>query len=329
MSEADDANDPQGLLYLTGRYLEHLRINNFAEDTIYFRAKALRYFRQFCEQLGITQARQVTRAVMVNYQSYMFHYRKENGRPLTIGTQHHRLNVIVAFFSFLTKEALILYNPAADLDMPRKEYRLPKTILSVPEVEAVMNAPDITTPMGIRDRAIIEVLYSTGIRRKELCNLDIGHLDFDRGLLRVEQGKGKKDRFVPVGERALTWTQKYLADVRPLLCPSLNEQACFLNTLGCRITPGRLGSHVHEIIEKAEIGKSGSCHLFRHSFATHLIENGCDVRYVQAMLGHSSLETTEIYTHVSMRQLKKAHDRYHPARIPIQSDPDSSETTQE
>jgi len=316
MQESQDASDPQGLLYLTGRYLEYLRVKNFSEETIYARAKYLRYFRQFCEQINITQARQVTRAVMVNYQSYLFHYRKENGKPLTIGTQHHRLSVVMSLFSYLTKEGLILYNPAADLDLPRKEHRLPKAVLSMSEAEAVLNTPDVNMPMGIRDRAILEIFYSTGIRRKELCDLDIGHIDFDRGLVRVEQGKGKKDRFVPVGERALQWTEKYLAEVRPRLCPSLNEQACFLNTLGCRMSPGRLGSHVHDIIEKAEIGKSGSCHLMRHTFATLLLENGCDIRYVQAMLGHANLETTEIYTHVSMRQLKLAHTRHHPAKMP-------------
>lgn len=319
LKESQAAADPQGLLYLTGRYLEYLRVHNFSEDTIYSRAKYLRYFRQFCEQIGITQARQVTRAVMVNYQSYLFHYRKNDGKALTIGTQHHRLSIVVGFFSYLTKEGLILYNPASDLDMPRKEYRLPKTVLSVREIEAVMTVPDINTPMGIRDRAIIEVLYSTGIRRKELCGIDLGHIDFDRGLVRVEQGKGKKDRFVPVGERALQWLEKYLAEVRPGLCPSLNEQAVFLNTLGQRITPGRLGSHVHNLIVNAEIGKSGSCHLFRHTFATLLLENGCDIRYVQAMLGHANLETTEIYTHVSMRKLKQAHDQYHPAKLPGQA----------
>lgn len=316
MEESKEAHDPQGLLYLCGRYLEYLRIKHFSEDTVYARAKALKYFRVFCENLGITQAREVTRAVMVNYQSYLFHYRKEDGKALTLGTQHHRISDVVGFFSYLAKESLIMYNPAADLDMPRKEYRLPKAVLSVNEVEAIMSVPDISTPTGIKSRAIIEVFYSTGIRRKEMCNLEMNQIDFDRGLLRVEKGKGRKDRFVPIGERALKWVEKYLVEVRPLLCSSMNEPALFLNTLGYKMNPGRLGSHVHDIIEKAELGKSGSCHLFRHTFATVLLENGCDVRYVQAMLGHSKLETTEIYTHVSMRKIKEMHQRCHPARMP-------------
>lgn len=219
-------------------------------------------------------------------------------------------------FSWLTREGLILYNPASDLEMPRREFRLPKVILNASEVEAIMNVPDLETPGGVKLRAILETLYSSGIRRQELCNLSLGDVDYDRGLLRIEQGKGHKDRFSPVGERALHWIEKYLAEVRPRLLPSMNEPALFINSEGRRITPGRLGSQVGEIIRAAGIGKVGSCHLFRHTFATLLLENGCDVRHVQAMLGHAKLETTAIYTHVSMKALKEAHSRCHPARLP-------------
>ncbi|MDD5198416.1 MAG: tyrosine-type recombinase/integrase [Terrimicrobiaceae bacterium] len=220
------------------------------------------------------------------------------------------------FFSWFTKEGFILYNPASDLEMPRREFRLPKIILSASEVEAIMNVPDVEIPDGIKFRAILETLYSTGIRRAELCGLSLGDLDYDRGLARIEQGKGHKDRFVPIGDRALKWIEKYLGETRPRLCPSINEHALFLNVEDRRMSPGRLGSHVGEIIRKAAIGKVGSCHLFRHTFATLLLENGCDLRYVQAMLGHAKLETTEIYTHVSIRALKEAHARHHPARMP-------------
>ena len=310
------ADDPQGLLYLTARYMEALRVRNFTEQTLYGRGKMLRYFRVYCEQIGVTQARQVTRAVMINYQSYLYHYRKEDGKALTIGTQKAWLSCVTAFFSWLTREGLALYNPASDLELPRREVRLPKIILNAAEVEAILNVPDLSTPMGIRDRAILETLYSTGIRRQELCNLRLGDLDYDRGLVRIEQGKGHKDRYVPIGDRAVQWIEKYLLEVRPRLCPSLNEQAIFLNTLGTRMNANRLGSQVHEIIRAAGIGKTGSCHLFRHTFATLLLENGCDVRYVQEMLGHSKMETTAVYTHVAIKTLKEVHSRFHPARLP-------------
>jgi integrase/recombinase XerD len=309
-------DDPQSLIHLTGRYLEHLRVRSFSSETVYGRGKTLRYFRGYCEQLGLTQARQVTRAVVLNYQGHLYHYRKGDGTALTIGTQKSWLAAVASFFSWLTRESLVLYNPASDLDLPRKELRLPKSVLNAHEVETVMNVPDLSTPLGIRDRAILEVLYSTGIRRTELCHVNQGDLDFDRGVLRVEQGKGKKDRYAPIGERAVKWIEKYLVEVRPRLCPALSEPALFLNTLGLRLNPNRLGSQIHVIIAAAGIGKKGSCHLFRHTFATLLLENGCDVRYVQEMLGHSKLETTAVYTHVSIRTLKLMHAKYHPAKLP-------------
>jgi integrase/recombinase XerD len=309
-------DDPQGLLYLAGRYLEYLRVRNYSSQTIYSTGKMVRYFRVFCEQVGVTQARQVTRAVVINYQSYLYHYRKQNGLALTIGTQKHWLHSVAGLFSWLTKEGLILYNPASDLELPRSEFRLPKTILNASEVEAILNVPDLSTPEGVKFRAILETLYSTGIRRTELCNINMGDLDYVRGLLRIEQGKGHKDRFVPIGERAVKWIEKYLAEVRPRLLPSMNEPALFLNAGGRRTTPSRLGSQVSEIIRKASLGKTGSCHLFRHTFATLLLENGCDVRYVQEMLGHTKLETTAIYTHVAIKTLKDVHSRFHPARMP-------------
>ena len=163
--------------------------------------------------------------------------------------------------------------------------------------------------------------------RSELCQLNQGDLDFDRGVVRIEQGKGNKDRYVPIGERAVRWIEKYLVEVRPKLCPALNEPALFLNTLGTRMNPNRLGSQVHEIISAAGIGKKGSCHLFRHTFATLLLENGCDVRYVQEMLGHSKLETTAVYTHVSIRMLKAMHAKYHPAKLPAACDPEPNPVT--
>jgi len=208
-------DDPQSLLYLTGRYLEHLRVRNFSDQTLYGRAKYLRYFRVFCEQLGLTQARQVTRAIILNYQSYLFHYRKEDGLALTIGTQKHWLAVVVSFFSFLTKESLILYNPASDLELPRKELRLPKNVLTAQDVEAVMNVPDLQTPLGIRDRAILEVFYSTGIRRQELCKLKRNDLDYDRGIARIEQGKAR----------------------RTVMCPSVNAPSSGLKSIWSKCAP--------------------------------------------------------------------------------------------
>jgi integrase/recombinase XerD len=199
--------------------------------------------------------------------------------------------------------------------MPRKEFRLPRAILNVSEVEKVISKPDITTSFGLRDRAILEVFYSTGIRRGELCNLNLGDVDFERRVMRVQQGKGRKDRYVPIGRRALLWLEKYLLKSRPHLGRRQDDQALFLGIHGQRVVPGRLAGHIHGIISRARLGKTGSCHMFRHTFATLLLENGCDLRHIQLMMGHVKLETTAMYLHLSMHELKAAHEKFHPARL--------------
>lgn len=305
--------DPQGLLYLMARYLEYLRVRHYSPQTVYLRSKTLRPFRLFCEQAGLTQARQVTRAVIFNYQTYLFHYRKRDRHPLAVETQNHWLSVVAGFFAWLTRQSLIIYNPASDLEYSRAPQRLPRAILSAAEVAAVFNAPDAATPLGLRNRAIIETLYSTGMRRAELCGLDRNDLDFERGLVFIDQGKGRKDRLIPIGERALKWIDRYLTEARPLLGSSVAETAVFLNTRGERVNPNRLGSQVRDLLRRAGITKRGSCHLFRHTMATQLLEAGCDIRHIQEMLGHSNLESTKVYTQVTVSHLKAVHQKYHPA----------------
>ena len=166
-----------------------------------------------------------------------------------------------------------------------------------------MNTPDINDLFGLRDRAILEVLYSTGIRRSELMSLSKYSIDGERGTLTVRQGKGHKDRIIPIGERAIYWVEQYQNKTRPLLesCSKAEEESdvLFLTKEGEMFSANRLSHLVKTLVEKANIGKSGSCHLFRHTMATLMLENGADLRWIQAMLGHSSPETTQIYTQVS------------------------------
>lgn len=251
----------------------------------------------------------------MDYQTHLYYYRKKRGGPLANSTQRQWLMAVASFMGWLTRQGIIPFNPASDLEMPRTEHRLPKAILSHHEVERVLRVPDVTRPFGLRDRAILEVFYSTGIRRNELCQLNLTDLDFHRGVLRVEQGKGRKDRYVPIGARAVQWVERYLTHSRPRLGKLGDPVALFLGTTGRRVHPGRLAAHVHQLIVQARLGKTGSCHLFRHAFATTLLESGCDIRHIQVMLGHAKLETTAIYIHLNMRDLKAAHDKYHPAKF--------------
>ncbi len=179
-------------------------------------------------------------------------------------------------------------------------------------MSAILSVPNVTDPLGIRDRAMLELLYSTGIRRSELARLQLRSLHGERKTLHV-QGKGGRDRIVPVGDRALAWLDKYLAQVRPLLAVHAGEQALFLTGYGRGFSANSLGNLIKQAIRKAHPDRAGNCHLLRHACATHMLEHGADVRIIQQLLGHAKLETTQIYTEVSIKLLQDVHARTHPA----------------
>ena len=179
-----------------------------------------------------------------------------------------------------------------------------------------MQLCEIEEPIGLRDRAILEVLYSTGLRRMEIIALKLYDLSLDRGLLLVRQGKGHKDRYVPIGERAIAWLEKYIREGRPLLAGwSQDGMTVFLTAQGEPFSRDHLSFAVKERVDAAQLGKTGSCHLFRHTMATLMHENGADIRHIQAMLGHEDIRTTEIYTQVAIRALQKIHAATHPAAM--------------
>ncbi|MFC1641669.1 site-specific tyrosine recombinase XerC [Myxococcota bacterium] len=308
-----DPNDPDGLYVWMKRYLEALRVKNYSPRTVDNRESYLGFFIQWCETRSILRPQEVTKPILERYQRHLFHLRKENGRPLSFRAQHARLVPVRGYFKWLTRQNVLLWNPASELELPRLERRLPKHVLTATEAEQVLEQPNISDPMGVRDRAILETLYSTGIRRMEVINLSVYDLDAERGTLMVRLGKGKKDRMVPIGERAILWIEKYLNDVRPTLVVPPDESTLFLTNLGDALSPNRLTQMVREYIDAAELGKRGACHLFRHTMATLMHDNGADARFIQEMLGHVELSTTQIYTQVSIRKLKEIHALTHPA----------------
>jgi integrase/recombinase XerD len=294
-------------------FLEARRTRNYSAEGVEGSEKRLRFFLAWCEERSITRAQDVTRAVLEQYQRALFYRRKGNGRPLAAITQHGLLQVVAFFFQYLVRRHHILVNPATDLELPKLEQRLPLAVLSPEDVAAIVSLPDLSDPCGVRDRAILETLYATGVRRAELVRLGVYDVDRSRGTVTVWQGKGKKDRVIPIGERAVVWIEKYLADARPALETAASGETLFLSSYGEALSKDYLTHEVRKYIEDARIGKRGSCHLFRHSMATAMLERGADIRYVQAMLGHAHIKSTEIYTHVAVAKLKAVYERTHPA----------------
>lgn len=279
------------------------------------RHMALQRFVAWLDERAITEPVQITRPVIERYQRHLYLARKPNGQPLSVQTQLAALHALIAWFRWLTRQRHIPYNPASELELPKPPKKLPRAILSVAQVETILAQADTGEAMGLRNRAILEVFYSCGIRRLELIGLKLYDVDVERGMLMVRQGKGGKDRFIPMGERACAWLARYLQEVRPGLAANAHEQALFLDELGLPLKTSYLGDLVKRHIEAAGIEVTGACHLLRHACATHMLEGGADIRFIQAMLGHAQLSTTEVYTHVSIAKLKEIHAATHPARL--------------
>ena len=308
-------NDPQSLYHWMRRFLQYQAERNYSKQTIASRETNLRYFISWCDERGLQRPNEITKPILESYQRYLYHYRKKNDQPLGVMSQNSRMISIRALFKWLARNNHLLYNPASDLELPRAEKRLPKAILTQSDAERVLNQPDTSTTIGLRDRAILETFYSTGMRRIELITLKWSSVDYERGSVFIDQGKGKKDRMIPIGERALKWIYQYQNQARSALTVGYDDGTLFVTHLGKAFDVNIMSKLVRKYVNQADIDKKGSCHLFRHTCATLMLEGGADVRYIQALLGHAKLETTGIYTQVSIKQLKDVHTLTHPAKL--------------
>jgi integrase/recombinase XerD len=309
-----DRSKPDALALWRDAYFESLKSRNYAEGTIEGRIDALKMFLSWAAERDLKLAGQITRPILETYQRWLWRYLRPNGQSLSWTTQRAKLGTVKDWFRWLTRQNVILHNPASELEMPRMEKQLPKEVLSQTEVERLLAIPDLSDPLGIRDRALLELFYSTGMRRSELCRLELSDFNTERRTIHIRKGKGNKDRMVPVGQRAIQWLARYLREVRPRLSLDTRTQALFITAYGEDFNPDVLSRMVSEWMEKANLSKRGSCHMLRHTCATHMLENGADIRYIQQLLGHSKLDTTAIYTEVSIRALQEVHARCHPSR---------------
>ncbi len=316
--------DPLAALPLTRAmeaHFEALLIAGYSADTVRGRRVAIRRFIAWAAERSVTEPAEVTAALLARYQRALFAYRKPDGAPLALGSQFGCLLPLRTWFRMLARAGDIPANPAADLALPRLPKQLPRALLGQAEILAILEVADPATPEGLRDRALLELLYSTGLRRTELANLRRYDADLVRLTLFVREGKGRRDRMAPIGARAGAWLDRYLVDARPRLLGHATE-ALFVSDWGETLTPERVSAIVRRAMARAGIDKPGAAHLLRHACATHMLEGGADVRHIQALLGHASLSTTERYTHVAITHLQEVHARTHPgARVSTMATP--------
>lgn len=295
----------QGFTHYLDTFLDHLRVERgLSANTIEAYGRDVRRF------LDSSAVRTLPGLDAVGRSAVMGHLLELSRTGLGARSRSRTLSAIKGFFSFLLKEGVLDKNPAADVEAPKAHKSLPKA-LSLDEVDALLAAPDPEDSGGLRDRAMLEVLYATGLRVSELIGLDIGQVHLDAGYLRT-MGKGSKERLVPLGDAARHWTQRYLAESRDRFLGRRTSRYLFLNRRGSKLSRQYFWRKVRDYSRLAGIRKAISPHSLRHSFATHLLARGADLRSVQMMLGHADISTTEIYTHVTRERLKRIHEQHHP-----------------
>jgi integrase/recombinase XerD len=249
---------------------------------------------------------------------------KRRGGTISISTQRSYLNAVRSFFAFAVAERIVLIDPARNVELPKPGRRLPRGVLSPKEMRNLLRQPNLATYTGLRDRAILETFYSTGIRHIELLRLRICDVDLDRGYVTVLKGKFKKDRVVPLGKVAAHFIREYITKARPHMLPQADtpETHLFLSINGTPLASASLYGSFRRLAKLAGLEKRLFPHGIRHTCATAMLRGRADIRYIQQMLGHESLSSTQIYTHVEIGDLKRVHARSHPREIDAPADPE-------
>jgi integrase/recombinase XerD len=302
--------EEKGIHDLLSKYKEHLRVLNRSSSTI---EAYTDHVRLFLNLTHITDIKRVTQKEIEDYMAALYAYKSIYNKPYCTNTICLKIRAVKRFFEFLENANTIFINPAESIKEPKKEKRLPRSILKPEEVCAILNQPNLGTKKGIRDCAILEVFYATGIRLGELCRLAIYDVDLTEQMLRINLGKGEKDRVVPMGKHTAGFLREYLRKARPyFIQKDKTVLHLFVNTYGKPISKQAVTIMVRAYARAADIKKQVSPHTFRHSFATALIRNGAEVTAVQKMLGHTNLRTTQRYIQSLGLDLKKAHQKAHP-----------------
>jgi len=277
-----------------------------AANTVEAYARDILKFFMFIEQRSVASAMECSRGDL------MLFLEAQLQTGLSARSLARLVSSIKAFYYFLVAEGALDHNPFANLETPKIKRGLPD-VLSQEEVNALIAAPDASKPLGLRDRALFELLYATGLRVSELIQLQLENINSQAGFI-IVIGKGSKERVVPVGEEALAWIDKYFKNARVQLLGGIASTLLFVNCHGGALSRQGFWKIVRRYCLQAGIAKKISPHTLRHSFATHLLEGGADLRSIQMMLGHADISTTQVYTHIASSSLKRLHERYHPRR---------------
>jgi integrase/recombinase XerD len=306
--------EPLGLTEALHYYLSDCEARGEAGRTVEGKRSNLGAFIRWCHQHHIERCQDLDQATLEWYRSYVSQYvDPHRHRKLDIATQRNRLTAIRVFLKRLQYLRLIACNPADFFELPSVPHRIPRAVLSEAEIELILKHVLLYGEKGIRDRAILETFYATGIRRMELGRLVMTDVDTGSQVIRIQGGKGGKDRRVPIARRACSWIERYLREVRPKYVHPHSGPTLFLSSHGRPLRPGQLSRLGGKYIHRAGVNKPGACHLWRHSAATLMLENGAGLRQIQEMLGHASITTTQLYTHVTIKQLKEVYSKCHPA----------------
>ena len=286
-------------------YLHYLTIERgLSLNTRKSYERDLLQYLHYLEDEQITSWQDVDRYVVINYLEKMHDEKKA---PATVTRM---ITSLRRFHQFLRQERLTDHDPMQHIDTPKKVQKLPST-LSLTQVERLIETPDTTKNLGIRDRAILEVMYATGMRVSELVGLKLSDLHLSLGLVQT-LGKGDKERIIPLGDYAIQWLERYLDEARPLLVANPSETHVFVNHHGTGLSRQGIWKNLKQLVREAGINKEVTPHTLRHSFATHLLENGADLRTVQELLGHADISTTQIYTHITKKRMTDVYKQHFP-----------------
>lgn len=294
-----------------GEFIAWLKVKNYAPATVGIRMYTLHHFLCWSEERAITRLTELTTPNLDSYNRHLLYSNDSKGKPRTADSRYLYLSSLAQFCDWLVQQDFLLNNPAAKMMYPKLQRKLPSQVLTHQQIETILSQPDLDLPLGVRNRAILELLYSTGMRRAEACGLTIQDVDRQNGIIYIRHGKGDKARVVPIGARALLWLQKYLEEVRSKLVKDQAASALFLTQRGGPMSPINLGYLVKQAVSNC--GFKGTCHSFRHAMATQMLDHGADLRHIQMILGHQDIGTTQIYTHVSIAGMQQIYQEYHPA----------------